>query len=68
MAFTQTQIDSLKEALATGTRSVSVNGRTVTYSSTAEMLQLLRIMEAEVNPQSATSRPAVRSLRFREPT
>lgn len=68
MAWTQAQIDALKDAIATGTRTVSVGGRTVTYASTAEMLQVLRVMEAEVSPPTSTARPAVRSLRFREPT
>jgi hypothetical protein len=40
----------------------------VTYRSGAEMLQAIRVMEGEVNPPTAAQRPAMRSLRFREPT
>jgi hypothetical protein len=68
MAFTQAQIDALKDAYAQGVLTVSVNGRTVTYRSGAEMLQAIRVMEGEVNPPTAAQRPAMRSLRFREPT
>ena len=68
MAFTQAQIDALKDAYAQGVLAVSVNGRTVTYRSGAEMLQAIRVMESEVNPPTAVQRPAMRSLRFREPT
>ena len=68
MAWTASDITALKTAMASGTRTVSVNGRTVTYSSTAEMMQLLRLMEAEVNPPTAANRPNVRRVRYKEPT
>jgi hypothetical protein len=64
MAWTQTQIDALKDAYAQGVLTVSVNGRTVTYRSGAEMLQAIKVMESEVNPPTSIARPAVRSVRF----
>ncbi len=67
MAWTQSEIDALKAAIASGTKSVSVNGRTVTYHSLAEMRQALRDMEAEVNPQTTTTRPVVRKIQFGGP-
>lgn len=49
MSFTQSQIDALKAAIATGALTVrNANGELVTYRSLAEMRQALGIMEAEV--------------------
>lgn len=67
MAWTASDITAIKTAMATGVRTVSVSGRTVTYASLAEMAELLRLMELEVNPQTNANRPNVRSLRYKEP-
>lgn len=67
MAWTQTEIDALKAAIASGAKSISVNGRMVTYHSLAEMRQALRDMEAEVNAQSVTRRPVSRKIQFGGP-
>ena len=45
MSFTQTQLDALRNAVASGVRTVTVDGKTVTYASTGEMLRLIAIME-----------------------
>ena len=37
MAITQTDVDNLESALVTGTLSVEVDGRKVTYRSVAEL-------------------------------
>lgn len=63
MAFTQAQIDALKDAIGTGARSVSVDGKTVTYNSISEMLRALRLMEREVNGASSAS--TIRRVEFR---
>lgn len=39
MAFTQTNLDAIDEAIATGELTVSHNGRTVTYRSINELLR-----------------------------
>lgn len=47
--YTAGQLAALKEAVASGVRSVSHGGNTVTYSSTAEMLQTIATIERELN-------------------
>ena len=49
MAYTQADIDSLKDAMASGVLSANHGGVTITYRSLREMAQALRRMEAEVN-------------------
>jgi hypothetical protein len=38
MAVTQTDIDNLDAAIAAGTRSVTLDGQTVTYNTTASLI------------------------------
>lgn len=50
--WTQTDIDTLKAAIASGVLSVSYSGppaRSVTYQSTEAMLQALAVMQQEVS-------------------
>jgi len=47
VAWTQADIDALKDAIKTGVRSVSYSDRSVTYQSIDEMLKVLSAMEAE---------------------
>jgi hypothetical protein len=54
MAWSQSDIDALKAAIATGTRSVSYSDRAVTYHSMDDMLKALQAMEAEVAGTQAT--------------
>lgn len=51
MPFTQSDIDTLKAAIAAGrgARSITFSDQSVTFHSVAEMLQLLATMEQEVN-------------------
>lgn len=67
MAWTQADIDALKESMKTGVATVSVNGRTVTYRPGPELDALLRQMEAEVNPTTVKARPVMRRGGYREP-
>ena len=55
MAYTQTQLNDLRAAIAEGVTKVAANGRTVEYRSLAEMRQLERIMAEEL--EAATRRP-----------
>ncbi len=59
MAWTQSDIDTLKAAIATGATLVRFgagpDSREVRYRSLAEMNELLSKMEAEVNPAKAGS-------------
>ena len=55
MAWTQTDIDRLKSAIASGTKTVSYADKTVTYQDLDSMLQALALIEAEVNGASASA-------------
>ncbi len=55
MAWTQTDIDKLKQAIGRGARSLELNGEKVTYGSLSEMRKTLAMMEAEVNGTSPSS-------------
>lgn len=46
--FNAGQLAALKEAVASGVRSVSHGGNTVTYSSTDEMLRTIARIEREL--------------------
>lgn len=48
MAWTQSDIDTLKQHLASGVLSVQFRDRSVTYKSNEDMLQSLALMEREV--------------------
>lgn len=51
MAWSQTDIDSLKAAIATGALKVRyADGSEVTYRSLAEMRTTLSMMQADVSP------------------
>jgi len=55
MAYTQTQLDDLRAAIAEGVTKVAANGRTVEYRSLDEMRKLERIMSEEL--EQSTRRP-----------
>jgi len=55
MAYTQTQLDDLRAAIAEGVTRVAANGRTVEYRSLDEMRKLERIMADEL--EASTRRP-----------
>lgn len=57
MAWSQTDIDTLKSAIASGILHVAYSDRTITYKSTDEQLKALSLMEHEVN---AATRQAYR--------
>lgn len=62
MAWTQTEVDQLRAAVASGVLTVSYAGppaRTITYQSLAEMRALLAEMTASVGSADG-SRPSVR--------
>lgn len=54
MAFTQAQIDALRESIAQGVTTVQFGDRSTTYRSLKEMRDLLAMMETDV---SGTTRP-----------
>lgn len=58
MSYTAADLASLKKALAKGVRTATVDGQSVTYASTAEMLRVIAVMERELAAAAGTSRPA----------
>jgi hypothetical protein len=48
MAFTQTQLDALEAALATGQLEVEFEGSRLKYRSTAEMLRLRDVIRKQL--------------------
>lgn len=55
MAYTQTQIDNLRNAIIQGVLVVRQGDETVTYRSLSEMKQILADAEAEVNGRTRTT-------------
>jgi hypothetical protein len=58
--WTQSDVDNLKNSIASGVFSVSYNGppaRTITYQSLAEMRALLAEMIADVATAAGTRKP-----------
>ena len=48
MAFTQTQLDALESAIATGVTEYRIGDKTVKYGTMADMLKAREIMRAEL--------------------
>lgn len=46
--FTQQDLDNLKEALVSGAATVMVNGRSVTYRSKQDLLDLIKLVEDDL--------------------
>lgn len=58
MAFTQTDLDNINTAIATGEMTVEFNGRRVTYRSMAELQQAKNHIQTELaRTAQATSAP-----------
>lgn len=54
MAWTQADIDALKNAIKSGVRRVGYSDRTIEYQSVADMLSILAAMEADAAGSAAT--------------
>ncbi|HNP65281.1 MAG TPA: hypothetical protein PKH39_15195 [Woeseiaceae bacterium] len=64
MSYTQTQLDELTAAIASGTLNVRhSDGRSVTYQSLAEMRKLRSDMQAEIK-QAAGTKKRRRTMRM----
>lgn len=57
MPFTQSDIDTLKAAIAAGkgAKTIAFSDQTVTFHSVTEMRDLLRMMQADVTAAAGTS-------------
>ena len=61
MAFTQTDLDNINAAIATGEMTVEVNGRRVTYRSIADLERARSIIQGDL---ATASQPATRRGNF----
>jgi hypothetical protein len=55
MAWTQPQLDALKDAIAQGALTVKYADKEVTYRSLDEMMRIKAVMEKEINASSTGS-------------
>lgn len=54
MAFTTSDLDAVKLAIATGQQTVEIGDRRITYRSVEELKAAKRLIEAELNGPSAS--------------
>ncbi|MDX2150904.1 MAG: hypothetical protein SFV54_09230 [Bryobacteraceae bacterium] len=52
MAYTQGHLDALQEALASGTLTVTFEGRSITYRSVQELQRAIAVVQSSLNQQS----------------
>lgn len=64
MALTQTDLDTLDRAIATGTLSVEFDGRKMTYQSTAAMIAARNHVATVINAGTLNRGPRVFGFRF----
>jgi len=66
MAYTQAQLNAIKEAFASGTLTVDYDGKRVTYRSLREMKEIIATIEAELAAAEGgkDKRPMVGYVRF----
>jgi len=57
MAVTQTDIDNLNAAIASGTRSVTIGGQTVIYNTTESLIKARDDMTKQLAKQNGARRP-----------
>lgn len=56
MAYTQTDLDAIEKAIATGTRRVAVDGKTVEYRDMAEMMKARDLIRRELGVSTGSVR------------
>lgn len=65
MAVTQTDIDNLNKAIASGERQVTIGSQSVTYRSIADLIQARNDLQTQLNAQNETQpRPRISRLYF----
>jgi hypothetical protein len=66
MTWTQSELDALKAAYASGTLRVSYDGRTVEYGSEADLIRRIRVIERGIAAASGKPRPSHSLASFRK--
>ena len=61
MIWTQSELDALKSAYASGTLRVSYDGRSVEYGSEADLMRRIRVIERDIAAAAGNPKPS-RSL------
>lgn len=64
MAYATTDLETLQAALASGVRTVTINGQTVTYASLDELRLAIDIVRAELGLTTAQNAKRVTFARF----
>jgi hypothetical protein len=62
MAVTQSDIDNLNVAIASGARSVTIGGQTVTYNTTASLISARNDLQKQLTALTQASRPRTRQM------
>lgn len=63
MAVTQSDIDNLNAAIASGTRSVTLGGQTVIYNTTASLIEARNDLQKQLAAATGTGRrPRTRQM------
>lgn len=57
MAWTQAELDALKQAYAAGTTVVQYEGKRVEYPSSADLLSRIRVIERDLEKQAGRKQP-----------
>ncbi|MCG5241876.1 phage head-tail joining protein [Azospirillum doebereinerae] len=65
MAYTQTQLDALDAAIASGALRVTYDGKTVEYRSTADLIRARALVLAELGRQTGDAPSGRRFASFR---
>lgn len=65
MAVTQTDIDNLNAAIASGTRSVTLGGQTVTYGTVDALIKARNDLQQQLN-KAAGTKPSKRTQLYYE--
>jgi len=66
MTWTQSELDALKSAYASGTLRVSNDGKSVEYGSEADLIRRIRTIEREIAVATNTQRPSRSLAAFRK--
>ena len=57
MAFTQSDLDNINAAIATGEMTVELNGRRVTYRDITQLMRARTLIQSELSGVGSSSRP-----------
>ena len=68
MAFTQSDLDNINKAIASGKKSVQLSGRRIEYQSLADMLKARDAIKKELNDETAADTGVMRPRGYRART